>query len=433
MKKKKFYKYDMRSEFEIPIYVSKTLSEAQNGSMQCVDTNNAISGILRRKDGVTTLELSTALLTEEARQREWKTSQDDIVTEKECGELYATTWNGDIQFIIRKYRYLSHYDYHSFNSVTRKTATYTIADFSMTSQFPVNTKVYRVQYDIDYVHEFFKLSFPSQSQADLQIVEVKDISFDNQIFSIYFGGRTTSKWNGHFEQIRTAHTNFVVNFKELQDREFTINLGMKFRNLFHILINQTVGLSKILINKDKSTEKFSKENPVLEPKDERENLILNQTYLPKKQGNMNINLNIEYSKIEKEFNDILYKYFESQKLQDLIERYLTVGQNQMRVSTALLVLTSAIESYIRYENGKNPNLQKKLNLIICGDYNKENIVSKIIKDNRDWYIHAEESKQDRKLSETNLLPYVIDLQNYLRGYILKELGVEDTPEIHKLV
>uniref|UniRef100_UPI0023EC29F3 HEPN domain-containing protein n=3 Tax=Lactococcus garvieae TaxID=1363 RepID=UPI0023EC29F3 len=144
-------------------------------------------------------------------------------------------------------------------------------------------------------------------------------------------------------------------------------------------------------------------------------------------------LNIEYSNVEKEFNDILYKYFESQKLQDLIERYLTVGQNQMRVSTALLVLTSAIESYIRYGNGKNPNLQKKLNLIICGAYNKENNVSKIIKDNRDWYIHAEESKERKKLSETDLLPYVIDLQNYLREYILKELGVKDIPEVNKLV
>lgn len=51
MKKKKFDKYDMRSEFEIPIYVSTTLSEVQDGSIQFVDKDEAISGILRRKEG----------------------------------------------------------------------------------------------------------------------------------------------------------------------------------------------------------------------------------------------------------------------------------------------------------------------------------------------------------------------------------------------
>lgn len=433
MKKKKFDKYDMRSEFEIPIYVSTTLSEVQDGSIQYVDKNKAISGILRRKGGVTTLELSAALMTEEAKQRSYRTNQDDIVTERECGELYATTWNGDIQFILRKYKYLSHYDFHSFNSLTHKTATYMIVEFSLTSQFPVHKNVYEVHYEVDYVHDFFKLSFPNQLKEDLKKIEVKDISIDNQKFSIYLEGKTKSEWNGRYEQIQIAYTDFSVKFKKPQSRDFTISLGMKFRNIFHFLINQNVGLSKILINKNKCLEGFLKENPSLQPKDERENLILNQTYLPKKQVGTNINLGLEYSKIEKEFNDIVYEYFKNKKLQDLIERYLTVGRNQMRVSTALLVLTSAIESYIRYGNGKNPNLQCKLNLIICGDFKNENKVSKTIKDNRDWYIHAEESKERKKLSETDLLPYVIDLQNYLREYILKELGVKDIPEANKLV
>jgi len=169
------------------------------------------------------------------------------------------------------------------------------------------------------------------------------------------------------------------------------------------------------LNKDKSHT-----SEVLLPLDERENWYFKQSYLPKFPSKSMPRFDNEYINIQEDFENILERFLNAEKLQELTTRYLTTQKLNMPIISGFLTLTSGVE---KYSNGKFVEaFEKKLNMLFNSSwksYPKTKPIIKIIKDNRDYYIHG--NKEDKKLTETELVPYYWELVEATKQYIENQI------------
>lgn len=417
----------MRDDFEVQVYVSSYLSTGDNSGLCYIELENSIPGTIIKKNNVILLKLSLALIKPGFEDATIIFDNNDKVkNHKDFGILYATTWDGSTQFIVREYfktsgggKKLTH------NSISYgETGNYQILDMSIATQFNLSEKIYQTKYYFDYIHEWFSIYSPKMNDKQMKnsIIEIKNLYFENEEFDFVVSGM--SGWSlNPYESNSYANTSITVKFKKLQKREIVFKLGMQLRNFFQLILNKDLGLYKIQLNRNKSWD-----NEVITPEDERENWFKAQSFLPKVSNQKNNLFDIKYSDIKANFEDILNNFMENKKLQDFISRYLTVSQYKMPVTPVLLTLCSGVESYLKGETFSNgtevKNFENKLNKVFNGTWEQDDStkdIIRIIKNNRDYYIHGDKPK--KMLTEGELIPTIIEFEKVIRNYILSEMGI----------
>lgn len=103
MVKKKFNELDLRDNFEFQVFVSSELSTSKSNGIQFLNLSESYPGYLKKEGNDIILDLSTILMKPSAQDKVSTSNLDEVETNDDLGPLYATTWDGNIQFIIRKY------------------------------------------------------------------------------------------------------------------------------------------------------------------------------------------------------------------------------------------------------------------------------------------------------------------------------------------
>lgn len=422
-----YFKCDMRDDFEVQVYVSSYLSTGDNSGLCYIELENSMPGTIIKKNNVILLKLSLALIKPgfEGATTIFGNS-DKVKNHKDLGILYATTWDGSTQFIVREYfktsgggKKLTH------NSISYgETGNYQILDMSIATQFNLSEKIYQTTYYFDYIHEWFSIYSPKMNDKQMKksIIEINNLYFENEEFDLVVSGM--SGWSVNpYESNSYANTAIIVKFKKLQKREIVFKLGMQLRNFFQLILNNDLGLYKIQLNRNKSWD-----NEDITPEDERENWFKAQSFLPKVSNQKNNLFDVKYSDIKANFEDILNNFMENKKLQDFISRYLTVSQYKMPVTPVLLTLCSGVESYLKGETfskgAEVKNFENKLNKVFNGTWEQDDStkdIIRLIKNNRDYYIHGDKPK--KMLTEGELIPTIIEFEKVIRNYLLSEMGI----------
>ena len=423
---KKFTEYDMRDNFEFQVYVTDELSSFKKDDetkILYVDQVKQFPGVIKKEGDRIILELSTVLMKHESKNKAILSDNDEVYSEKDFSTLYATTWDGKMQFIIANYFFISKHSSNSFNSVSYDGITkYHVTNLSIASQFMLQDKVYQASFYLDYIHEWFSLYGPMMTREELN---QKLIIFENMVycdvsFSLKINGFTEKSRNTN-EVLFSAHSSIIVKFQSPQTKDFVFDLAVQLRNFFQFLLNKKVGLYKILLNNNNSWN-----GKDWRPEDYRENWFVSQSFLPDEIKKKSLIFDINYSTIKNDFEDILKTFFQKEKLQNFISLYLAISQYQIPVIPAFLTLSSGVESYLNGSTFSNDkpvqNFSKKLNMIFNGSWenNKETLrCIETIKNNRDFYVHG--VKKEKMLSEIELVPTLFEFQDAIRNYLKKEL------------
>lgn len=424
MVKKKFNELDLRDNFEFQVFVSSELSTSKSNGIQFINLSESYPGYLKKEGNDIILDLSTILMKPSAQDKVSTSNLDEVETNYDLGPLYATTWDGNIQFIIRKYFRSKSNQTFMFNAASYGgTSSFVITDISFASQFMLSSLVYKAQLSLDFIHEWFSLykiqdEFLSNSHS-LSLI-FNDLFFKD----IRFSFSLNSEGKNHMTQrIQTIKLNsiIVIELDTPQNRDFIFDLAIQFRNLFQLILDKDIGLHRIILNENKSLAKN-----IREPKDERENWFISQSYLPKVPDYTKHSFKILYRDIQHEFDSVLKRYFASEKIRELTSRYLITKQFRTPVISAFLTLSAGVENYFNGEvftNGtKVKSFETKLNKLFNFSWdsnpNTKDII-KIIKDNRDYYIHGH--KKEKKLNELDLIPIYQEFQKAIRNYLLNEL------------
>lgn len=410
----------------LPLYVSPKLATAKSTGVQYIDLSESYPGYLKKEGSDITLDLSTILMKPNSIDKGYTSNLDEVSNHDDLGQLYATTWDGNIQFILRKYYRSNMNSTFMFNAASYGgTTSWIITDLSISSQFMLPDLVYKVQLSLDYIHEWFsiyKLKDEISKTSQSPLLKIDDLSFNGVSFSFKLGSDQKIQSIAQRYKNITLNSVIVIEFDEPQNRDFVFDLAIQFRNLFQLIFNKDVGLHKILYNENRSLR-----NGTLIAKDERENWFISQSYLPDKPNYKKRNFDNTYTDIQSEFGLVLKKFFSSEKIQELTSRYLITKQFKIPIISGFLTLSAGVENFFNgatFSNGdKVKNLENKLtklfNYTWSTDPNTEEII-RMIKDNRDYYIHGD--KSDKKLNELDLLPIYKKFQDATRNYLLKELS-----------
>lgn len=254
------------------------------------------------------------------------------------------------------------------------------------------------------------------------LLKIDDLSFNGVSFSFKLGSDQKIQSIAQRYKNITLNSVIVIEFDEPQNKDFVFDLAIQFRNLFQLIFNKDVGLHKIIFNENRFLR-----NGTLIAIDERENWFISQSYLPFKPNDKKRNFDNTYTDIQSEFGLVLKIFFSSEKIQELTSRYLITKQFEIPIISGFLTLSAGVESFFNgatFSNGdKGKILENKLNKLFnytwSTDPNTEEII-RMIKDNRDYYIHGD--KSDKKLNELDLLPIYKKFQDATRIYLLKELS-----------
>lgn len=421
MAKKKFIDYDMRDSFEFPLFLSDKLSFDENTQIKYIDRNDIYPAMIKKTNNDVTLSIST-VLEKKSGIPGYSTSDDIVIDQSNIGPLYATTWDGGIQFVFLQFSLdnLTHSNYYntaSYNGVSN----FRVTEYSLSSQFLLSELVYFAEIYLDYIQDWFSVfsilpkGKPEESIVTINRLTYKDVNFD---FIIKSRSIKNAKRNTIVTQFKTS---IDLYFEKPQTKDFTYELIFQFRNFFHIILNKDIGIQKVILNKDKSHT-----SEVLLPLDERENWYFKQSYLPKFPSKSMPRFDTEYINIQEDFENILERFLNAEKLQELTTRYLTTQKLNMPIISGFLTLTSGVEKYFngeKYSNGKFVEaFEKKLNMLFNSSwksYPQTKPIIKIIKDNRDYYIHG--NKEDKKLTETELVPYYWELVEATKQYIENQI------------
>lgn len=429
MKKIKFTDYDMRSDYEFQVYVSHELSLfdeiTHHDKIQFIKAENQIAGTIIKKGKEVTLNLSHALVKSEPAKI--INGNNKVLSDEEFGVLFATTWDGNIQFTIRRYTNIGSSSTSNFNSISYgDTGRYIVTDMSISSQFMLLNEVEQATYDIDMLQEWFSIYFPSMNFPQLKkaALMIDMIEFNGSQISLLVKGSTRNS-SSKSEEHYFVNTNLLVLFSDPETRKNAFDLGIQLRNFFELILNKKLGLSKIILNQNKSLL----DGVLRGPYDERENWYLAQSFLPSREPKTFVSFDINYDDIKTEFKSLLTKFIECKKLQDFVSKFLTVSQYKMPVVPVLLTLCSSVESYlsdIHFSDGtKVKNLKHKLKIVFNGNCNEKcstKLIISQIKATRDFYVHGTESQS--VLTETELMPVIEKFIEAVRVYILKELGLD---------
>lgn len=272
----KFDEFDMRSEFTIPVFVSYGLKKFGD-DIEGIDPKKRIAGQLTKKNGTTYLDIADLPIKENYQSKGFYVDfEDKVQSQEDYGDWYASTWTGDLLFVIHKYLRVSVNSHVSFNGVGQETSSWIITDYDIVNQFMLSPNVYQVKVYMDYLHSWLNIFNPLQNLSDEKSILYKNLTFQAIRFSLLIQGQGNIAEDTH-TVTKTANTCLVLKFDEPQKRERIYKLLKVLRNMFHILINKKIGISKIVLNADKSWDAKSQS---LRKKDERENWILNQSFLP---------------------------------------------------------------------------------------------------------------------------------------------------------
>jgi len=199
----------------------------------------------------------------------------------------------------------------------------------------------------------------SHEQLIKSTIPLSEITYRGTKIALIIHPITQNRRN-HKETIRTVDSDILVNFYYPQTKDFAYSLGLQLRNFFQFLLNHELGLYKILLN-----SKGIDEND-----HQPRNCYISHSFLPKKDDF--ISTEFSYDNIKDDFKRILQKFLEDKSLQDFIQRILMVDQENIPIKAALIILCSAIETYLNEtvcpakQNGLNKFLNK-LNFIFYGD------------------------------------------------------------------
>ncbi|SYW00391.1 conserved hypothetical protein [Oenococcus oeni] len=431
MEKKKFTEYDMRDDFTFPVYVGYGLIE--QGGIEDIDPSQQIPGELTRRNGETYLELA-----DNPRKNGYRSAgiirngEDRVSSEKDGHTWYARTWDGAILFVIHKYFKVASHSLHAYNHFSNETSRWLINDYSMSSQYMLASGVYQARLYLDHIYSWFALFKPEQELETIPPLIFSNLQFEGKTFSLMVGAEGKEKHKLHsFE--RTAHTFIKISFEETQTRGFIYRLAVVIRNFFQILIGKAIGISRIILNQNKS---FNPKTKIMVPEDERENWFLDQSFLPQTIVEKIDQSDFPYRRISEKFDSILKKYLADVKLQNLVSTYLTVNQFQIPVNTQIITLVSGIESYcidLKYPSNRKPikkaieklqhffglldNLDELAQHVIEGRKVDVQLLLQDMIDSRDYIVHGEKAEKAR--SEIELVPDLMVFKNLMRKVIAK--------------
>ena len=430
---KKFYEYDMRDDFSIPVYVGYDLIKC--GKIEGVNPQRRVAGQLIRKSGQTYLELADF-----PRKKGYESSETGIVYDEEDkianhndgGTWYACTWDGTLQFIIRKYFRVKYTEHFATNHFTNSTSRWLVTDYSITSQLMLPIKVSSMELSLDYVYAWFNIFHPEQDRTKNKPLIFKNLTFENQNFMLVVVANRKEKHELHEFQ-KTAYMSIKVIFKNEQTRDFTYQLAVTIRNFFQILTGKSIGISRIILNSNIQRDP-NKQGMLL--KDERENWFLDQSFLPDKVNEKNLTFDVPYRDISANFEYILKQYLIDAKLQQFISNFLIIDQFRIPVNTQIVTLISAVESYYneaKYSNGKpiqsainklqrlgelieDPNDFLKKNSIHGRATDISSLFQEMI-DARDYIVHGVKIK--KYTSEADLFPDLIIFKKLIQTAIIR--------------
>lgn len=430
---KNFDDYDMRDTFSIPVYVGYDLVEHAN--IKGIDSKERVAGQIVRENRKTYLELADFPVKKNyvsPNSNGFIMNDDDKITNQDDGgKWYACTWNGDLQFVIRKYFRVSASTHMANNHFSEPTSKWLLSDYSITSQLMLSDDVKYVMLSMDHVYAWFNIFRPEQDLSKTDSLNFKNLAFESQKFSLVIGASGNEKHNLHVFQ-KTAYMNIIIEFEKGQTREFTYHLAVVIRNFFQILVGKSIGISQIILNKNQSVTPGKQK---IIPKDERENWFLDQSFLPDTVTETNANFAVSYCDIEENFCTILTQYLGSSKLQRFVANFLTVDHFRTPVETQIITLVSAVESYYKdakYSNGKKvkkaiEKLRRMGDLIeepdrivkgsSYGNVLNANSLFEEMVNARDYVAHG--VKSEEYTSEAELVPDLIIFKNIICEAIIR--------------
>lgn len=429
---KKFDEYDMRDDFSIPVYVGYELVEYSG--IKGINPDNRCAGQLIRENGQTHLELSDI-----PKKKHYElpsngiviNNDDEVTNHEDSGNWYASTWNGDLHFVIRKYFRISTSKHRANNHFGGNVSKWVVSDYSIVNQYMLADNVSYATLFMDHVYSWFGIFQPERELTDENELIFTNLVFDDQQFSLRVSVNSKEKHELHVFQ-KTAYISIGIEFEEFQTREFTYQLAVTIRNFFQMLIGKSVGISRIILNKDNSIDPDGQR---ITPKNERENWFLDQSFLPKKEEETLTNFEVSYQEISSDLGTMLTKFLSNSKLQRFVASILTVYQFQTPVDTQIITLVSAIESYYsdaKYSDGtkmKNAlNKLKQLGQLVenSDDFFQQDIhvsttdtdtLFREMVDVRDYIVHGD--KEEKYTSEAELVPDLIIFKRIIHKAIVR--------------
>lgn len=420
----------MRDDFSFPVFVGYELMNTKSG-IKGVDPNKRIAGQLTRSHGATYLDLADAPEKKMYQHNNGITynNNDKVISNGDTNNWYATSWDGSRLFILRKFFNVDSKMHFAYNHFSEETTKWLITDFEMVSQFMLTDEVYQAKLYMDHIFSWFRVYNPNQDLSKVNSIEYNDLIFQEKKLKILVRGEGNQKQEIH-SIIKTVNLTMCLLFEDSKNRQYIYQIAVALRNMFQIIINKRIGISRIILNRINGDK--------LIQSDERENWFIEQSYLPEESKEIISDVGIPYASISSNFNTILKQYLEDEKLQNLVNSFLLVDQFQIPIATAIITLVSGIETYYnqtKYKNGKTiGNAHKKLQRFLALLDNSSEIVQQEIpnltvdelitrmRDSRDYFIHGD--KADRFVSEAELVPYLIVFKK-LYQQILAKLIVLD--------
>lgn len=415
----------MKDEFEFPIYVAYKLANVRG--CKCVDKKKSIPGFLKRKDGITTLQIDDIPLKEGTGPQKHSILQEEYINNYEDDhEWYGVTWDSKLLFRFNKYYFTNRTnstrnDYINWGGVS----TWLVTDFEILNLFTNMDEVLQMSLSIDDIYEYFGFHVSENELKKCQFIEFKSLKYQDLNFTLKVGEVKNSQY-GNRQIIKTCDARVVFEFSQKIDKDTAFEIAILTRDLFQILTDEKVGLNQIILGK-----KVTRKKPSPRVIDHRKNWIVSQKFMSKikKPKIYYGNLETDYRKLQGNFNEILENYFGNRSLQALIRTFLITAQVKIPINTVLITLASGIESYLKNatypSNGKKiKNFKDKLKKVvdIVGfNYNlcdKEFFLDKI-KDSRDYFIHGD--KAEKFISEIDLITYVDEFSKIYFRYIIHEI------------
>lgn len=428
---KKFYEYNMRDDFSVPVYVGYDLIEI--GKIKGINPQKRIAGQLIRENGQTYLELADFPSKKNMSSNPSRITYDfdDKVKNQDDGSTwYASTWDGKMQFVIRKYFRVDFTTNIANNHFSGSTSKWLVSDYSIANQLMLSEKIESADLSLDHVYTWFNIFHPDQDWSKTQSLILKDLSLKKHPFLLEIGARGTKKHELHIFQ-KTAYMSIKIVFESPQTRDFSYQLAVIIRNFFQILIGKSIGINRIILNRnillDTSNQNITR--------DERENWFLDQSFLPNEVNETRTGFATSYDDISDEFNSILKEYLNDLKMQRFVADFLIVDHFRTPVNTQIITLVSAVESYYneaKYINGKNIQkaiykLERLSKLVekpndflkngIHGNATDVNSLLQEMVDARDYIVHG--VKSEKYTSEAELVPDLIIFKNIIREAIVR--------------
>jgi len=413
-------KLTLRDNFEFDVYVTKTLQlSAQNrlSHKKYINQTNSFPGRLIKNGDEVTLELSKIC------------GVDDIIVpfSMDDEKLYAVTWEGDIFFVINSCDYIDEEKKFCYDSLSNCVIEkYSVNNMFIAHQIELYDNISQARFAFDYVNEWLSLYDSKMTRLQLQETKIvlPSVNYRGVELSLIVRPIIKNKANVK-ELVHSVDSDFLITFRSQQSKEFVYSLGIHLRNFFQFLLNHKLGLYKILLN-----------SPNFDENDyQPRNWYVAHSFLPK--IDKNISTDFTYENIRGEFKNILKTFLEDTRIQDFVKRILLAEQDNIPVTTSLIVLSSAIETYLN-ETICLPNLEgshgflEKVNYIFYNEWTVKETISKtpdIILANRNFYVHGkldDPEKQKLVLSEVELEPIVHEFQKAIHLFLKRQLNIPTT-------